>query len=286
MEPTNMGPPETIKIPGRPPCKVLIGDCRSVMPMLAERSVDLIIADPPFNQGEPYSVWKDTLPGQEYRDFTKSWLDGCVRLLRTTGSLWINVPDQVAARVVVHLEDVHGMTQADWCIWHYRFGQWKDSGFIRSKSHALHYVWDRKSATWNPDGVLVSSDRATKYNDARTKSTKAPGQRVPLDVWGITDAFDPEYPGDGPYWGRVQGNNAERNPVSPNQLPERYIERVVRSCSNSGDLVFTPFVGAGTELTVARSLGRVGLGTEIGENEARAAADRIERGAVRVGSNQ
>lgn len=275
---------KAFNIPGEPPCKLLVGDCRPIMAAMPAESVDLIVADPPFNQGEPYSVWKDTLPGQEYRQFTRGWLDGCVRLLREHGSLWINVPDQIAARVVVHLEDTHGMTQVDWCIWHYRFGQWKDSGFIRSKSHALHFVWDRRKATWNPDMVLVDSDRKTKYADPRTDATEKPGQRVPLDVWGITDAFDPDYPGDGPYWGRVQGNNAERNPVSPNQLPEKYIERVILSCSNPGDTVFTPFAGAGTELTVARALRRVGLGTEIGEAEATAAAERVERGAVRVGA--
>lgn len=273
---------KTLTVSGSPACKVLVGDCREIMPLITAGGFDCIFADPPFNQGEPYSAWKDTLPGQEYRQFTKEWLDGCVRLLSNKGNFWINCPDQIAARVVVHLEDTHGLTLRNWCVWHYRFGQWKDSGFIKSKVHALHFVKDKDRAIWNPDEVLVASDRASKYNDPRTQDTEKPGQRVPLDVWGITDAFDSDYPGDGPNWGRIQGQNKERNHQHSNQLPERYLERVIRSTSNPDSLFFTPFVGSGTELTVARALGRISMGVEIGESEAASAVERIERGAVRI----
>lgn len=271
-----------LKADGDPPCKILVGDCREIMPFVSPESVDLIFADPPFNIGEPYSEWKDTLPGKEYRKFTEEWLDGCVRLLKPSGSLWVNCPNEIAARVVVHLEDNHGLVQADWCCWHYRFGQWTDRGFIKSKSHALHYVRDKSLAVWNPDEILVSSDRKSKYKDSRTENTKNPGKRVPLDVWGVTDAFDPDYPGDGPNWGRIQGQNAERRPQHSNQLPERYLERVIRSTSNPGDFVLTPFAGSGTELVVARALGRVGMGIEIGVKEAHSAFERVKNGAVRI----
>jgi len=279
---TVLAPPikEVLTVSGSPPCKVLVGDCQEIMPVITV-SFDLIIADPPFNIGEPYSECPDRMPWLEYRLWTERWLNKCIPLLGERGNLWINVPDQIAARVVVHLEDV-GLVMADWCIWHYRFGQWKDSGFIKSKVHALHFVRDKKAAIWNPDAVLVESDRSSKYGDKRTQNTEKPGQRVPLDVWGITDAFDGDYPGDGKFWGRVQGNNAERNPASPNQLPERYMERVIRSSSDPTSTVFTPFVGSGTELTVARALGRAGIGIEIGKSEAASAVERVARGAIRV----
>jgi len=271
---------EVLTIPGPPPCKVLVGDCQKIMPLL-DTKFDLIMADPPFNIGEPYSECPDKMRWPDYRYWTDQWLSKCISLLSERGSIWVNVPDPIVARVVCCLEDC-GLVMADWCIWHYRFGQWKDSGFINSKVHALHFVRDKKTAIWNPDEVLVESDRASKYGDARTQATEKPGLRVPLDVWGITEAFDGDYPGDGPYWGRVQGNNKERNANSPNQLPERYMERVIRSSSNPESTVFVPFVGSGTELTVARTLGRVSLGIEIGQSEANAAVERIGRGAVRV----
>lgn len=265
---------KALHAPGEPSCKVLVGDCQDVMPLMRAGSFDCIFADPPFNIGEDYSEWKDKLPWQDYLVWTERWVNKCVTLLSPRGNLWINCPDAIAARIVVHLEDTHRMTLADWCIWHYRFGQWKASGFIRSKVHALHFVHDRKTAIWNPAEVMVDSDRASIYNDQRTQDTDNPGKRVPFDVWGI--------PSDGKYWGRVQGNNKERNPNHENQLPEKYLERVIRSTSNPDSVFFTPFVGSGTELVVARSLGRVSIGIEIGESEADSAMERITRGSVRI----
>lgn len=270
----------TIDVPGTPPSRIIIGDCREVLPQLPEGAADCIFADPPFNLGEAYSVWRDTMPGREYREFTRQWLAATVPLLSARGSLWVNCPDEIAARVVTCLEDEHGLMLADWCIWHYRFGQWTNRRFVRSHVHALHFVRDA-NYIWNPGSVLVDSDRASKYKDARTQQTNTPGKRVPLDVWCGEN--------DGPYWGRVQGNSAERRTQTkgalkdhPNQLPEVYLERVILSTTNEGSLVLTPFVGSGTELTVARALGRVGLGVEIGEAEAVSAAARIESGAVRI----
>lgn len=266
--------PLTLTIDTAPKCQIYIGDCRSIMPHLREQRFDCIFADPPFNLREPYSQWKNSLSATDYRTMTKEWLSECVRLLSPTGSFWVNCPNEIAARIVVHLEDKHKLILADWCIWHYRFGQWTGKGFIRSHTNALHFVKSRKLAIWNPTDVLVQSDRATKYNDARTKTTRQPGKCVPLDVWGVES--------DGPYWGRVQGNNAERRPLHPKQLPEKYIERAIRASTRPDSVVFTPFVGSGTELTVARALGLRSVGIEIGEREARSALDRIKNGAVRI----
>jgi DNA modification methylase len=72
--------------------------------------------------------------------------------------------------------------------------------------------------------------------------------RVPGNVWGI--------PSDGEYWGRVQGNSKERRQGHPNQLPEVYLERLIRAYTDENDIVVDPFVGSGTTPVVARALKR------------------------------
>jgi hypothetical protein len=90
--------------------------------------------------------------------------------------------------------------------------------------------------------VLEPSDRATVYFDPRTLAKdENKGMRVPMDVWY------------GQYWGRIQGNNKERRARHHNQIPEVYLERVIRACSNEGSLVLDPFLGSGT--TVHRGPG-------------------------------
>ncbi|MDG2054107.1 MAG: DNA methyltransferase [Phycisphaerales bacterium] len=248
----------------QPETQAYIGDCRNVLRSLPERGqVDLIFADPPFNWSVAYEQWDDSMPREDYEDFTREWLDGCLEVLAPNGSIWVNIPDDSAAEIVMHLKQ-RGMHMINWCIWHFRFGQHREGGFINSKVHALYFSKDRKKRTWNGDAVLEQSDRAAIYGDKRTMAkTKNQGMRVPMDVWY------------GKYWGRIQGNNKERRPQHQNQIPEVYLERVILACSNPGDLVLDPFLGSGTTLTVARAHGRRSIGIEYSPETASSAWQRI-----------
>jgi site-specific DNA-methyltransferase (adenine-specific) len=248
----------------QPETQVYVGDCRNVLRSLPERGqVDLIFADPPFNWSVAYEQWDDSMPREDYEDFTREWLDGCIEVLAPNGSMWVNIPDDSAAEIVMHLKQ-RGMHMINWCIWHFRFGQHRESGFINSKVHALYFSKDRKKRTWNGDAVLEQSDRAAIYGDKRTMAkTKNQGMRVPMDVWY------------GKYWGRIQGNNKERRPQHQNQIPEVYLERVILACSNPGDLVLDPFLGSGTTLTVARAHGRRSIGIEYSPETASSAWQRV-----------
>jgi site-specific DNA-methyltransferase (adenine-specific) len=184
----------------------------------------------------------------------------------------------------------------NWCIWHFRFGQHRESSFIMSKVHVLYFakhasvmdcgslsvvrgrrsrVTDNEPRTtnneqltpgriWNPNEILELSDRASIYADPRTmaKDTNK-GMRVPMDVWY------------GKYWGRIQGNNKERRHNHHNQIPEIYLERVIKACSNPGGLVLDPFCGSGTTSTVARALGRRSITIEYSKVNAASAWERI-----------
>jgi site-specific DNA-methyltransferase (adenine-specific) len=274
-----------------PSVDVHIGDCREVLARLnLTGTVDLVFADPPFNWSRAYDEWDDSMPREDYVKFTQDWLDLCIKALRPGGSIWVNIPDDTAAEIVMHLKN-RGLSMMNWCIWHYRFGQNTTSRFINSKVHALYFVKPGSPAapaegvaesarpgvakknqrTWNADEILEPSDRATTYFDPRTLSKEdgmPAGMRVPMDVWY------------GQYWGRIQGNNKERLPHHDNQLPEVYLERVIKACSNEGDLVLDPFLGSGTTGVMAHHLKRRFIGTEFSEANANSAFKRIQRGPI------
>ncbi len=263
--------------------RVFVGDSRELLrsvPECKSGSVDLIFADPPFNWSRDYDrlktgeTWDDrSMSDGEYLGFTRAWLDGCVDALTPTGSMWVNIPDDWAAEIVVHLKSKR-MHMVNWCVWHYRFGQNTTSRFINSKVHALYFSKHPAKRTWNPDEVLEMSDRAAIYGDERTFNKKdgvAAGMRVPMDVWY------------GQYWGRIQGNNKERRANHDNQLPEVYLERVIRATSNPGDLVLDPFLGSGTTGVVAHALKRRFIGFEFSPANAKSAFERIGLGMVRSG---
>jgi site-specific DNA-methyltransferase (adenine-specific) len=253
---------------------VYVGDSRELLrtvPECVNGEVDLIFADPPFNWQVPYDEWDDGMPREEFLAFTYDWLDGCVDALTPRGSLWVNIPDDTAAEIVVHLKK-RGMAMINWCVWHFRFGQHRRGNFIVSKVHALYFAKDASNRTWNEEPILEPSDRATTYFDPRTHNKRegTAGMRVPLDVWY------------GKNWGRIQGNNKERRANHENQIPEVYLERVIRACSNEGDLVLDPFLGSGTTATVARELNRRSIGFEYSPANASSAFERIGKGALRV----
>ena len=263
-----------------PDTRLYVGDCRDILANLPDRgNVDLIFADPPFNWDVPYAgsdeagngAWKDGMPREQYEKFTFEWLDGCIDALAPHGSIFVNIPDDTAAECVVHLKR-RGLTMINWCVWHFRFGQNRDSSFIMSKVHVLYFARDPTNRIWNGNEILEQSDRAAIYGDKRTMAKdNNKGMRVPMDVWY------------GQYWGRIQGNNKERRHNHHNQIPEVYLERVIRACSNPGDLVLDPFLGSGTTSTVARALERRSIGIEYSQGNAASAWERIQAGPMRLG---
>lgn len=278
----------------RPSLNIYVGDCRKLLPRIpkcAKGEVDLVFADPPFNWNRDYDrhgkgdAWHDSLPRDDYCDiddtfkppqeviaFTQRWLDLCIESLRPGGALWVNIPDDWAAEIVLHLK-ARGLDMVNWCIWHYRFGQNTNGRFIGSKVHALYFTKPGGERTWHPQDVAEISDRRSIYFDQRTESKRdgmPAGLRVPMDVWY------------GQFWGRVQGNNKERRGKHDNQLPEVYLERVIRACSNEKDLVLDPFLGSGTTGLIAHALGRDFIGVEFAPSNAKSAFERIKAGPIRV----
>jgi len=259
---------------------VRVGDCREQLLKFDEvknQSVDLVFADPPFNWARDYDrheagdAWDDSaMSRDQYLKFTYEWLDLCVASLKPAGSMWVNIPDDSAAEIVVHLKQ--SMHMVNWCIWHYRFGQNTKGRFISSKVHALYFCKDPDKRTWNADPILEESDRRAIYGDPRTESKRdgmPAGMRVPMDVWY------------GKYWGRIQGNNKERRAKHDNQLPELYLHRVIACSSNPGDVVLDPFLGSGTTGVIAHAMGRHFIGTEFSKPNAEMAFERIVSGPVR-----
>ena len=229
-----------------PATSLYLGDCRQVLPILPEAgTVDLVFADPPFNWDVNYGDWDDSMPREDYEQFTHQWLDACIEVLAPNGSLWVNIPDDSAAEIVLHLKS-RGLTMVNWCIWHFRFGQCRNSGFITSKVHALYFC---KDPARTGSGIRIRHPRAVRSGRAST----AMRERWPrirtrecVSRWMSGTAST----GVG-----SRGTTRNDEATHQNQIPEVYLERVIESCSNEGSLVLDPFAGSGTTCTVARVAG-------------------------------
>jgi site-specific DNA-methyltransferase (adenine-specific) len=113
------------------------------------------------------------------------------------------------------------------------------------------------------------------YFDARAN----PEGRVPDDTWilrpqDLPEGFAPE--GDTWYFPRVCGTFKERAGWHGCQMPEQLLGRIIKACSNPGEVVLDPFGGSGTTLVVAKKLQRRFLGFELSPDYATAIRARLE----------
>lgn len=250
------------------------GDCVKFLEETPHK-YDLIFADPPFNIGQKYRGFVDLRPPKDYCKFTEQWITLCWDALKNNGTqeksglLCLHGHDPLCE---LYLKMMPSTNRIAWINWHYRFGQCGKSNWIDSRCHLLVYARGPKW-TWNPEEVLVESDRVA-YGDKRVQKTG--GKRLPFTIWGL--------PSDGPYWGRVTGShsNKERRPGHPNQLPEKYLERIILAYTNVGDTVLDPFGGSGTTAVVAWALGRRAHTVDISAENCQSIVERLEKGPVRV----
>lgn len=245
---------------------IWLGNCIDIIPKLGQ--FQFIFADPPYNIGDKYVGYSDDMSVDDYQDFTYDWVDLCWN--HCTGVLALHGNDNLAE---LYLEIAHhyGLRRIAWINWFYKFGQHSRKNWINMREHCLIYAKD--NYTWNPEDVLVYSDRVG-YSDSRVLDSEWEGKRLPGNIWGL--------PEDGAYWGRVQGNSKERRLLHPNQLPEVYLKRLILAYTNEGDNVLDPFGGSGTTLVVARALKRLCTTIEISQENFDSIQERIRIGAVRI----
>lgn len=67
------------------------GDCLEGMRALPGESVDIVITSPPYNLGISYSKYKDTSAREEYLNWSHLWAGEVRRLLKPSGSFFLNV---------------------------------------------------------------------------------------------------------------------------------------------------------------------------------------------------
>lgn len=249
-------------------------DCVEGMSKLADGSVDLAFADPPFNIGYEYDVYRDSLESDEYLSWCRDWLAQVNRVLKDDGTFWLAIGDEYAAELKVIMQQEYKFVCRSWVIWYYTFGVNCKAKFSRSHAHLFHMVKDPKNFTFNTDAIRVPSARQLVYGDKRAN----PKGRLPDDTWilrpqDLSDGFEPT--DDTWYFPRVAGTFKERKGWHGCQMPEQLLGRIIRACSHENELVLDPFGGSGTTLAVAKKLNRQFVGFELSEEYTKYIKDRL-----------
>ena len=266
------------------------GDCVKLLNELDPESVHLAFADPPFNIGYKYDVYDDRRSTDDYLEWSKQWIEAVKRVLRPDGAFWLAIGDDFAAELKVLCTRDLGFHCRSWVVWFYTFGVNCTHKFTRSHTHLFHFVVNPKKFTFNSLDVRVPSARELVYGDKRAD----PDGRVPDDTWMMTPVLPPEvptrdgfvlrpqdiaerFPPDSDTWffSRVAGTFGERRGWHGCQMPEQLLGRIIKACSNEGDIVLDPFGGSGTTLAVAKKLERRFIGFELSKEYATGIGQRL-----------
>ncbi len=232
--------------------EILQGDALELFDDIATQSVDLIIADPPYNLGKDYGNNHDLKGFDEYLDFSRRWLSQAQRVLKPTGTLYVFM----GVRFISYLYDILDrqlkMFFNSWICWHYTQGMGRTTGFSPRHDDILMF---NKSAkyTFNLDAVRVPQKYYRTRNNMRGAN--------PGDVWKFS---------------HVHYCNANRQ-NHPTQKPEGLIERMVLASSDAGELVLDPFSGSGTTLRVCQQLNRACVGFELNPDFVQMTKDRLQQ---------
>lgn len=226
------------------------GDCLELFKDIPDCSVDLIIADPPYNLGKDYGNQSDNQDFENYLSFSRKWLSEASRTLKPTGTVYVFVGFRYISFIYQILEKELGMQFRNWICWHYTQGIGKTKGFSPRHDDILMFT-KSDDFTFNLDDIRVPQKYYRRINNMRGAN--------PGDVWEVS---------------HVHYCQDNRQP-HPTQKPEALMERMVLASSNENDFVLDPFSGSGTTLRVCQQLNRNCTGFEMNPQYVESTKERL-----------
>ena len=227
------------------------GDAHAVLAdHVAPGSVDLVVADPPYNIGKRFGATRDRWPDEaSYLRWCAGWHELCVSRLAPHGSMYLMASTQSMPHLDLFLRDrLHVLSRI---VWTYdSSGVQATRRFGSLYEPVLHCVKDPARYTFNAGEILVEARTGAQRRliDYR-KSTPAlySSRKVPGNVW---------------YFPRVRYRMPEYED-HPTQKPEALLARIIAASSRPGDTVLDLFAGTFTASAVARRLGRRSVAVEL-----------------------
>ncbi len=242
------------------------GDLFAAAARLKKGSVDLIVADPPYNLDKDFHGSRFEKASDEvYAAYTRRWLDAVLPLLKENGSIYVCC-DWESSLVVggVLKEKLRVKNRITW-------QREKGRGAKRNWKNGMEDIWfavKSENYTFNLGAVKVKKKVVAPYREnGAPKDWEESGEgryrmTCPSNFWDDLSV---------PYWSMAE------NTAHPTQKPEKLVAKLILASSNAGDLVFDPFLGSGTTSVTAKKLGRHYIGVEKNPRYCAWAEMRLER---------
>lgn len=227
------------------------------------QSIDLIVTSPPYNIDIEYGSTNDNLVYDEYLNFSDRWLRKCYDLCRSDGRMCLNIP----------LDKNKGGQQsvcADFTTIAKSIGWRYHSSIIWNEGNvSRRTAWGSWLSASAPYVIAPVETIVVLYKETWKKTSglrKSDIERHEFIDW--TNGL----------WS-FNGQSKKGAGGHPTAFPLELPKRCIKLFSYVGDTIFDPFVGSGSSLIAASTLGRRGIGVEIDSHYCQIALNRLEKEA-------
>ena len=232
--------------------KIIEGDAIKCLRQIESDSIDLIIADPPYNLGKDYGNNNDQKSFDDYIEFSKIWIKESHRILKNSGTIYVFMGVRFISYLFAILEKEYGFVFNSWITWHYTQGLGRTKGFSPRHDDILMFT-KTENYKYFLDNIRIPQKYYRSINNMRGAN--------PGDVWMFS---------------HVHYCNSNRQ-EHPTQKPEGIIERMVLASSEEKDIIVDPFSGSGTTLRVCQQLNRSCIGIELNPEYVQLTKSRLEQ---------
>ena len=245
--------------------RTILGDCFDAFEILPKATVDLLILDPPYNLTKKFGDSTfSRMPVEDYTGWLRRLFGCAMPLLKPTATVYV-CGDWLTSASIFKAASEHFIVR-NRITWEREKGR----GALANWKNVSEDIWfctvsDR--FTFNVNAVKLRRQVIAPYRDAAGQ----PKDWQETDAGNLRDTYPSNLWTDitVPFWSMPE------NTDHPAQKSEKLIARLVLASSNTGDVVFDPFLGSGTTSVVAKKLGRRYCGIERDERYALLAEKRL-----------
>lgn len=258
----------TIELPG---ANLINGDSLELISTIKDESIDFSVFSPPFPELYVYNNdIRDLANCKDYDEFSEHFsflppeLYRIMREGRNVAIHCMDTPIQKGKHGFIGLRDFSGLIitqmQDAGFIYHSRITIWKNpvTEMQRTKALGLLHKQLKKDSTMSrvgiPDYVLIFRKDGERENPVHVNIPVDTWQKWASPVWMDIDYGDTLNIREG-------REEKDEKHICPLQLPT--IERLISLYTNENDLIFTPFMGIGSEVFQALKMNRRAIGIEL-----------------------
>ena len=223
----------------------ICGDTFSVLKNMPNKSIDLLIVDPPYNLDKNFhgnGFKKRNL--EDYAIYTKEWIDAVKDKLKDTASIYVCCDWKSALVIGSILEE--NFILRNRITWQREKGRGAKSNWKNSMED-IFFATVSDNYTFNLDAVKQKKKVLAPYKENGLPKDWVESEdgkfryTCPSNFWDDIAV---------PYWSMPE------NTAHPTQKPEKLMAKLILASSNKGDLVLDIFAGSGTTGVVAKKLER------------------------------